>query len=186
MQKKLAVGGENFPDMVRKNCYYVDKTDFIKTVMESENRVMLITRPRRFGKTLFMDTLKNFLQIDFTKPGSTTQHEEIFAGKKVLQKLEFCRNFMGQYPVIFLSLKEVEGANYEKAYRQFAVKLSFVATQYEFLLDSPNLTQREKAKLELYLDEDSLKDLLHEDDCKNFLKNMVVWLSKHFKRQVVL
>lgn len=186
MQKKLAVGGENFPDMIRKNCYYVDKTDFIKTVMESENRVMLITRPRRFGKTLFMDTLKNFLQMDFAKPGSTKQHEEMFAGKKVLQEQEFCRNFMGQYPVIFLSLKEVEGANYEKAYRQFAVKLSFVAAQYEFLLDSPNLTQREKAKLELYLDEDSLKDLSHEDDCKNFLKNMVVWLSKHFKRQVVL
>ena len=52
LRKKLAVGGENFPDMIRNNCYYVDKTGFIKTVMESENRVLLITRPRRFGKTL--------------------------------------------------------------------------------------------------------------------------------------
>lgn len=56
MNKKLAVGGENFPNMIRNYCYYVDKTGFIRTVMESESRVLLVTRPRRFGKTLFIET----------------------------------------------------------------------------------------------------------------------------------
>ena len=73
MKKKLAVGSENFPNMIRNHCYYVDKTGFIRTVMESESRVLLVTRPRRFGKTLFIDTVKSFLQIDFVNPGAATK-----------------------------------------------------------------------------------------------------------------
>ena len=83
MLKKPAVGNENFPDMIRNNCFYVDNTGFIKTLMESESRVLLITRPSRFGKTLFMDTLKRFLQIDFDNPGATIQHEKLFSGLNI-------------------------------------------------------------------------------------------------------
>lgn len=80
MKKKLAVGGENFPSMIRKNCYYVDKTGFIRAVMKSERRVLVVTRPRRFGKTLFMDTLKSFLQVDFANPGAETKNAALFSG----------------------------------------------------------------------------------------------------------
>lgn len=124
MQKRLTVGDENFPDLIRKNGYYVDKTEFIKTVMESDSHVLLITRPRRFGKTLFMDALKNFLQIDFEAPGAVIKQERLFAELNILKHSEFCREFMGQCPVLSLSLKGVEGGNYEKAYRQLAGKLS--------------------------------------------------------------
>ncbi len=186
MQKRLTVGDENFPDLIRKNGYYVDKTEFIKTVMESDSHVLLITRPRRFGKTLFMDALKNFLQIDFEAPGAVIKQERLFAELNILKHPEFCREFMGQCPVLSLSLKGVEGGNYEKAYRQLAGKLSSVASQYGFLLDSPRLSPQEKSKFKQYLDVDSLRDLVREDDCKDFLKNMTAWLYKHFERQVVL
>lgn len=186
MKKKLAVGGENFPNMIRNHCYYVDKTGFIRTVMESESRVLLVTRPRRFGKTLFIDTLKSFLQIDFVNPGAATKNAALFSGLAVMQQRDFCAAFMGQYPVISISLKGVEGANYEKAYRRLAGKLSEVAKQYEFLLQSPGLDASDKAKFRRYLNVDELRELSREDDCKDFLKNLTTWLFKHFERQVVL
>ena len=101
MKKELAVGGENFPNMIRNHNYYVDKTGFIRMVMESESRVLLVTRPRRFGKTLFIDTLKSFLQIDFVNPGAATKNAALFSGLAVMQQRDFCAVFMGQYPVNF-------------------------------------------------------------------------------------
>ncbi len=176
MKKKLAVGGENFPNMIRNHCYYVDKTGFIRTVMESESRGLLVTRPRRFGKTLFIDTVKSFLQIDFVNPGAATKNASLFSGLAVMQQRDFCAAFMGQYPVISISLKGVEGASYEKAYRRLAGKLSEVAKQYEFLLQSPGLDASDKAKLRRYLNVDVLRELSREDDCKDFLKKLTTWL----------
>lgn len=186
MKKELPLAIENFSDLIRKNCYYVDKTPFIKVIMEAANKVQLITRPRRFGKTIFVDTLKSFLQTDFEKPGNQEHHRDLFSHLQIAQDNEFCRQFMGQYPVISVSLKDVEGKNYLVAYRQFAEKLSSTAREYDFLKESPRLSSWDKAKFEQYLDENYLVDPAHEDDCKNFLKNMTAWLSKHFDRQVVL
>lgn len=140
MLKKPADDNENFPDMIRNNCYYVDKSGFIKTLMESESRVLLITRPRRFGKTLFMDTLKSFLQIDFDNPGATIQHEKLFSGLNILKHSVFCREFMGQYPVLFLSFKDAFGETFEKAYRSLESKdrkLSFSPTWLEETKSAP-------------------------------------------------
>lgn len=184
--KTLPIAIENFSDMIRKDCYYVDKTSFIKTVMEAGCKVQLITRPRRFGKTLFMETLKSFLQIHFQKPGSTEHNASLFEGLKVSECPEFCRKYLGQYPVIFLSLKGVEGRDYAVAYRQFAEKLSMTAAPYAFLQNSPRLSDEEKTTLGNYLSKRYMKDLAHEDDCKSFLKDMTAWLSKHFERQVVV
>lgn len=186
MLKKLAVGNENFPDMIRNNCYYVDKTDFIKTLMESESRVLLITRPRRFGKTLFMDTLKSFLQIDFDQPGATAQHEKLFAGLNILKHSDFCPDFMGQYPVLFLSFKDTFGGTFERAYIEFAKTASNLAQSCSFLSDSPNLLPEEKAAFNRYRSFDYLKDIVHQTEAQSFLADMVQFLSKHFGRQVVL
>lgn len=83
MKKKLAVGAEGFLDMIRENCYYVDKTAYIELLMESGSYDHLITRPRRFGKTLFMDTLQAFLDVDAKRPGGISRQEAIFAGLKI-------------------------------------------------------------------------------------------------------
>ena len=185
-KKELPIAVENFSSMIFKGCYYVDKTPFIQTIMEDESRVQLITRPRRFGKTLFMDTLKNFLQIDFEHPGTADANAALFAGLKIADRTDFCRRFMGQWPVISLSLKGVEGKTYEAAYYRLAEKLTKVAAMYRFLLDSPRLTDLEKEAFRSYLSVAYLGDLSHEKECKNFLNNLTIWLSRHFERQVVL
>lgn len=186
MLKKPAVGNENFPDMIRNNCYYIDKTDFIKTVMESENRVLLITRPRRFGKTLFMDTFKSFLQLDWKNPRNAEGHKKLFAGLKIQADESFCRQYMGQYPVVSLTFKDIEGANYAEAYYLFASLLESKVAPYRFLLDSPKLDDFDKVALRGYLTPGYLKNRSHEDDAKGFLKTLTVCLSKHFESQVVL
>ena len=79
--KSLPVGTQSFVELRRNNRYYVDKTAFIKRVLVDDSAdVLLITRPRRFGKTLFMDTLKNFLQIDVNRPGEVTERRDLFEG----------------------------------------------------------------------------------------------------------
>ena len=186
LRKKLAVGGENFPDMIRNNCYYVDKTDFIKTVMESENRVLLITRPRRFGKTLFMDMLKSFLQLNWKDPRNMEGHQKLFAGLKIQADESFCQQYMGQYPVVSLTFKDIEGADYAEAYYLFASLLESKIAPYRFLLDSPKLDDFDKAAIRNYLTPGYLKNRSHEDDAKCFLKTLTVCLSKHFESQVVL
>lgn len=184
--KQLSIGGENFADLIRDDCYYVDKTGFIQAVMESPSKVLLIMRPRRFGKTLFMDTLKNFLQVDWKSPKETAQHQALFAGLKIRQDEAFCQRYMGQYPVISLSLKDIEGKNYAESYSLFADMLQDKATPYRFLLESPRLDDLDKATLRNYLTDGYLKNQTHEGEMKRFLKNLTVFLSKHFERPAVL
>lgn len=186
MNKVLPIGMENFRDLIRSNCYYVDKTDFIKTVMESGSKVHLITRPRRFGKTIFTDTLKSFLQIDLQKPGNTERNQALFAGLSVMKDRTFCDAFLGQYPVISMTLKDIEGEDFSAAYRMFAENLDDTIAPYSFLLTSPRLDERDKETLRNYLTMGYLKDPNHLDDAKNFLKNLTAWLSKHFERQTVV
>lgn len=186
MNKELPIAIENFPDLIRNNCYYVDKTSFIKPVMTAGKKVRLITRPRRFGKTLFMDMLKSFLQLDWKKPGSSEAHQKLFAGLKITADQDFCRRYMGQCPVIFLTFKDVEGADYGQAYAVFAALLESKVAPYRFLLDSPRLDDFDKDALARYLTPGYLKDRGHEDDAKSFLKTLTICLSKHFDSQVVL
>ena len=144
MKKDLAIGYDSFSDLIGNRCYYVDKTPFLKTVLQDKSKVMLITRPRRFGKTLFMDTLKNFLQIDVNCPGEVTEQRELFEGLEILKDAEFCKTHMCQCPTIFLSLKSAEGPTFQRAYQAFARNLTQVATAFSFLENSPNLSHEDK------------------------------------------
>lgn len=93
MKKNLAIGEKGFLEMIRGNRYYVDKTGFIKPIMESGSYVQLITRPRRFGKTLFMGMLETFLELNLTEPGNTALQEELFAGLAVRRDTAFCHAY---------------------------------------------------------------------------------------------
>lgn len=186
MKKELPIAIENFPDLIRNGCYYVDKTVFIKPVMTTGKKVRLITRPRRFGKTLFMDMLKSFLQLDWKQPRSMEGHQKLFAGLAVMEEPDFCRDYMGQFPVVSLTFKDVEGADYGQAYAAFAALLESKVAPYRFLLESPRLDDFDKAALGYYLTPGYLKDRAHEDDAKSFLKTLTIALSKHFESQVVL
>ena len=186
MKKELPIGVENFRDLLRGNFYYVDKTRFIKPVVQSGSKVLLMTRPRRFGKTLFMDTLKNFLQLNPENPGDQTKEAALFSGLAVADDAAFCRNFMSQFPVVFLSLKTGSGTTFEAAYRAFARNLVNVAKQNAFLAESPRLTEADRKIFRRYLDLDYMRGLAHQDDVQAFLRDLVVFLYQHFGRQVVL
>ena len=115
LQKQIYVSESSFESMVEENAYLVDKTRYIKSIFKYGNSVSLITRPRRFGKSLTQSMLKNFLELDYEKPGDTTKPHRLFSGFEILKDEVFCRENLGQWPVIFLSLKKVEGDDYAAA-----------------------------------------------------------------------
>lgn len=186
MKKTLSAGNESFRDMIENHRYYVDKTPYIKPLMESGSVVQLITRPRRFGKTLFMDTLREFLDVDVTAPGSTERHKALFADQAILREESFCTQFMGQYPVLFVSLKDVKGLTFEVACSELANTLQETAESFAYLLESPRLTEAEKSFIRHCSDWDYLHDPGHREVAKKFLSRMTYILAKHFERRVVL
>ena len=132
MAMSLFVGGENFDELRKRNCYYVDKTPFIRTVFkENKADVMLITRPRRFGKTLTMSTFYDFLSLNIENPGDVSFQEKWFKDTKIFEDKEFCSEYMGKYPVIFISLKAVSGNDFLRAYEQLGSTIYKMLCQFE-------------------------------------------------------
>ena len=107
MNPKLPVGIENFEEIRKEGFYYVDKSYLIRDLLNSWGKVNLFTRPRRFGKTLNMSMLKSFFELDADKT--------LFDGLAIMQETELCEKYMGKFPVVFISLKNVEGENYHHA-----------------------------------------------------------------------
>ena len=108
MARTIAIGIQNFGDLIQKKCLYIDKTDFIKEWWESEDSVTLLTRPRRFGKTLNMSMLEQFFSIDYANRG------DLFEGLAIWEDEKY-RNLQGTYPVISLSFARVKETNYADA-----------------------------------------------------------------------
>ena len=104
-RKKLPVGIEDFEEIRKEGFYYIDKTGFICDLLNNWGKVNLFTRPRRFGKTLNMSMLKNFFEIGADKT--------LFDGLMISKETALCERYMGKYPVIFISLKGVDGLNFE-------------------------------------------------------------------------
>ena len=101
MLKSIGIGAELFHKLIENDCYYVDKTPFIRTVFkENKADVMLITRPRRFGKTLTMSTFYDFLSLNIENPGDVSLQEKWFKDTKIFEDKEFCSEYMGKFPVM--------------------------------------------------------------------------------------
>ncbi|WP_406031073.1 AAA family ATPase, partial [Succinivibrio sp.] len=139
--KQLPIGNEDFAYIVQNGGYYVDKTSYLKKVFTNLSPVILFTRPRRFGKTLLMDMFATFLTIG--KDGSDNREfkEKIFEGLEILKDKEFTDKYMGQFPVIFISLKSAYGETFEQAYDALARIVVWLFSDYDFLLDSKNLSK---------------------------------------------
>ena len=186
MKKDLAIGYDSFADLIGNQCYYVDKTQFVKTVLQDKSKVLLMTRPRRFGKTLFLDTLNTFLRIGIDGSDEVTERRKLFEGLEILQDEDFCKAYMCRYPTISLSLKSAEGASFLEAYQAFARNLVGIARSFGFLGESTVLSVEDKETLARYKDLNFMQDLTHQDAAKSFLKTMTEILSRHYGRQVVL
>ena len=100
---ELPYGKDDFPQLRQGNCYFIDKTPYLKTVFTDQSAVILFTRPRRFGKTLLMSMFDSFLKINPENPFDNSKQLELFKGTKILEDKEFCDKFMGQCPVITIT-----------------------------------------------------------------------------------
>lgn len=135
-EMKVVIGKQDFASLREHDYFYIDKTGLIEAWWEAGDDVTLITRPRRFGKTLNMSMLKSFFDIGTDKA--------LFDGLYISGNKELCDEYMGKYPVIFLSLKGVEGLTYEEAFEAFVRIMGKEVNRVSFLADSDKLTQIER------------------------------------------
>ena len=168
------------------NCYFVDKTEYLKAVFTSSTKVLLFTRPRRFGKTLLMTMFESFLKINPDKPFNTSLQQKYFQGTRILEDKEFCSKFMGQYPVIDISLKDVTGKTFEIAYKNFAKEISKLAEKYRYLLNSPKLDEEDKDKLSKILKVEFLREFENSDYLTGSLSIIATALYKEYGKYPIL
>ena len=176
----------SFEELKDADSYFVDKTEFIKTVLTDSASVLLFTRPRRFGKTLFMTMLESFLKINKDRPFDTSVQEKYFKGTRILEDKEFCSKFMGQYPVIEISLKDIDGNNYEEAYRNFAKIVCECASKFKYLLNSSKLDTEDKDKLNKITTVSFLRELKNSDYLTDSLRTLATVLYKEYGKLPIL
>ena len=140
--RKLPIGMENFVEIRRNNFYYVDKTRLIEQLVEKWSEVSLFTRPRRFGKSLNMSMLRAFFEVG--------AEANLFDGLYISHRRELCEQYMGKYPVISFTLKNIEGQSFDEVKKSMKYLIGTIARQYSFLLESEKLSVVDK---EIYLNE---------------------------------
>ncbi len=179
MKLKLPIGIDGFEKIRTDGFYYVDKTMFIKELLENWGEVNLFTRPRRFGKTLTLDMLKSFFEIGCQK--------ELFDGLKISQEKELCERYMGQFPVIFVTLKDAVGKNYQEAEDNIRFIIGNETKRFNFLRDSDRLTDEEKQSyVELISKAPSGGYSMTGAVLQNSLKTLSNLLAKHYGKKVIL
>ncbi len=173
MARIISIGRQDFEKIRINNNFYIDKTDFIREWWESEDDVTLITRPRRFGKTLNMSMLEQFFSVDYAGRG------DLFEGLSVWQEEKY-RRLQGTYPVIALSFAKVKEISYQEARKKICRILSDLYRQFDFLWNSEKLTPREK---ELYQAvSDDMEDYVAAESL-NALSNL---LMRHYGKKVII
>ena len=171
----IGIGESDFKILRTKKNYYIDKTMYIKNIIDNQSKVILITRPRRFGKTLNMSMLKYY--FDCTQKDS----KELFDGLKIMNQKEEYTSKLGYYPVIYLTLKDVQDTGYANMLLDMKTAIIEIYQEHRYLLDSDKIYPEEKEKI---------IDILYAREDENVLKNSVRELSKylnrHYNKPVIL
>ena len=175
---KLPIGIENFQEMRQSGFYYVDKTKLIEQLLERWGKVNLFTRPRRFGKTLNMSMLRYFFEIDTDK--------KLFDGLYISYNEKLCEEYMGKYPVIFISLKNVEGLSFEEAQYQLVELIGMEAERFHFILEKERLTDNEKKKYRALIELQHGKYSMDKDMLISSLQVLSQLLYKFYGEKVIL
>ena len=183
---ELPYGKDDFPLLREGNCYFVDKTPYLKTVFTDQSAVLLFTRPRRFGKTLLISMFDSFLKINPEKPFDNSKQLELFKGTKILEDKEFCDKFMGQCPVITITLKKVDGTNFKEFYESFASAVYDVALRYSYLKNSNKLDKSDKEELEHLTTKSYLLKIENQQTVKDALRTISGLLYKEYGRRAIL
>lgn len=177
-QLKLPVGIENFEDIRRFGFYYIDKTKLIEQILMNWGKVNLFTRPRRFGKTLNMSMLRYFFEYGADKT--------LFDGLYISQNQKLCEEYMGKFPVIFLTLKGVDGLTYESAAHRFAQLIGNEADRFHFLENSNRLTDSEKEKYRSLTTLRNGQYFFEEENFSSALQVLSELLYKHYGQKVIM
>ena len=172
-KKKLPIGIEDFEELRSEAFYYIDKTGLIRDLLQDWGKVNLFTRPRRFGKSLNMSMLDKFFSPDGDK--------RIFDGLEIAKETALCREYMGKYPVVSVSLKGIEARTYETAFQMAALMIKRAAANVQDLLDSAVLSEQDKKDYRRLLDYPMTEAVFCDS-----LRVLSELLRKHYGRKVIL
>ena len=181
MMKKLPIGIEDFEELIQSGFYYVDKTGLIRELLQNWGKVNLFTRPRRFGKSLMMSMLERFFEIG--------GDPAIFDGLAIAGEQELCREYMGRFPVISISLKGVSGESFENSRTMLNSVIGKEALRFQFLAESDRLTQKEKALYEQLVElsgRDGETFQMSGAVMTESLQTLSMLLEKHYGSKVIL
>ena len=170
--KKIPIGVENFKEIITNNCYYVDKTKFIEKILNDGSKIKLFTRPRRFGKTLNMSTIKHFFDIK-----NNEENRKLFNNLDI-EKSVYIKE-QGQYPVIFISMKGIKDITWEEAKSSLKILISKLYSEFKYLLD--DLDEFDLPRFKKYL----LADIDFAN-LKNALEFLTRVLYEKHKKEVIL
>ena len=173
MKRTIAIGIQDFETIQKKNCFYIDKTSFIKEWWESMDTVTLITRPRRFGKTLTMNMTEKFFSVRYAG------RSDLFEGLGIWDSEKF-RALQGTYPVISLSFANIKETTYETARRKICQTLSNLYLENEFLLDSDTMSERGRRFFE------SVSVDMDDTTATMAVHQLSLFLSKHYGKHVII
>lgn len=175
---KLPVGIEDFREIRRAGFYYIDKTKLIEQLLDNWGKVNLFTRPRRFGKTLSMSMLHRFFEIG--------ADASLFDGLSISRRRDLCDAYLGKFPVVFLTLKSVEGLNFEKAKKKLLSLVAREADKFNFLKDSDRLTDNEKERYCALVRMSNGKYSMDEDTLESALQTLSELLFQHYGQKVII
>ncbi len=170
----IPVGVSDFEKIRSNGYYYIDKSGLIGELLRAGAEVTLITRPRRFGKTLGMSMLEKFFDI-------RKDSRELFEGLEISERQDLCSKWMNQWPTVFLSLKSVDGLNFEGAYQQLVYEISLLYQKHDYLLESTALSEQDKFLFKQLRNRQSEKT-----DVMRSLQLLTRLLEQHYNKKVIL
>ena len=169
--KKIPIGVDDFKKLIENNAYYIDKTKFIADILNDAAEVKLFTRPRRFGKTLNMSTLKYFFDIQ-----NKDKNRKLFNGLDI-EKSQYISE-QGKYPVIFISMKGIKAPNWEDYLFQIKTLIKELYNEFSFIREILNKSELDSFD-KIWLKKD-------DGEYSNALKNLTAYLYKYYKKEVIL
>lgn len=173
LKRKLPIGIDDFEKLRKNDFYFIDKTGLIKDLLDNWGEVTLFARPRRFGKSLNMSMLQCFFSID-SDPSA-------FKGLKIMNEEALCEKYMGQYPVISISLKGINGQTYETAFKMAIRVINEAASRVEYLLESTRLSENDKNSFRELLKRD-----MDETALFGSLRELSRLLEKHHEKNTII
>lgn len=183
--EKQSIGTEDFEEHIRSKKIYIDKTSFLPELygekvhpngMRYEDKVLLITRPRRFGKSLTMSMIKNFFEINYANPEDKSKPKDLFENLEIAQNKDFCNRYMGEYPVVLFSLRGIGGKSYERSLQKFLQGIGDLYRTFKPVFEKSDKQYEEDMKFfnEVLDLSNSTKLVLSDEDIKTNIENAII------------